>query len=48
MANLMEDHFVRGYDIPPTFVDQADELGQQLGISYEEMLDLMEESLTRR
>ncbi len=48
MSNLMEDHFVRGYDIPPTFQDKADELGQQLGISYEEMLDLMEESIALR
>jgi hypothetical protein len=48
MTNLMEDHFIRDYEIPSTLQNRIDELAGQLGLSYEEALNLMEESLTLR
>ncbi len=48
MSNLMEDHFKRDYDIPGVLQERMEELALQLGISYEEALNLMEESLTLR
>jgi hypothetical protein len=47
-ANLIEDHFERGYDIPDVMQDPIEDLAAQLGISYSEAMDLMEESLALR
>jgi hypothetical protein len=48
MTNLMEDHFLRDYELPGVLQDRVEELAEQLGISYSEALELMEESLTLR
>ena len=45
MSNLMEDHFVRDYDIPDVLQDRIEELASQIGISYGEALGLMRESI---
>jgi uncharacterized protein YidB (DUF937 family) len=44
----MEDHLVRGEDLNPAMQDRVEELAEQLGISYSEALDLMEESIALR
>jgi hypothetical protein len=48
MTKLMEDHFLRDYEIPDTLQNRIDELAGQLGLSYSEALGLMEESLSLR
>ncbi len=45
MTNLMEDHFVRDYDIPEVLQERMEELAGQLGVSYSEALRLMRESI---
>jgi hypothetical protein len=46
MSNLMEDHFLRDDDLTGTMQDRVEEFAAQLGISYSEALDLMEESIS--
>lgn len=46
MSNLMEDYFLRDDDLTGTMQDRVEELASQLGISYNEALDLMEESIS--
>ena len=48
MASLMEDHFLRDDVILPTMRENVEELAAQLGLSYDEALRLMDESLVSR
>jgi len=48
MTGLMEDHFLRDYELPGVLQDRVEQLAAQLGISYSEAMSLMEESVSLR
>ena len=45
LTGLMEDHFVRDYPVVSVMRERIEEIAAQLGITYDEALQLMEQSL---